>query len=195
MKTFILSLVILLLSFNNKSFAQESINVNDCKSGDVIFIKNPQLLNTQLGTEKIKFNCAGIIFLEKGFPMVYYAAEPLTKCALSDFIKISEDKKYSIKRLAEDDLLTEEAVNTMHIYATAKVGTPYDSKEELNTEDLYNAEFIWKIYKNCLGIYVCEAKDLSASGDKKHDVAHIASNSLAHKFVCIRDLYRSHCFE
>jgi hypothetical protein len=195
MKTLTFLLAILLLTLNNNILSQENINKDNCKSGDIVFIKNPAMVNTQLGNEKIKFNCAGVVFLEKGVPMVYYASEPLSKCSLTDFIKLSEDKRFSIKRIVENDLLTEEAINTMHVYATAKLGTPYDTKEELNTEDLYNAEFVWKIYKNCLGIYICEAKDLTASNDKKHDLAHITSNSLAHKFVCIRDLFKSPCFE
>jgi hypothetical protein len=194
MKTFRLSIIVLLFLFSYNSFSQEIISENNCQNGDVIFIKNPQLPNTQ-SADRNKFNCGGIIFIEKGSPMVYFASEPLKKCSFSEFIKISDGKKFTIKRLEESSLLTEEAVNTMHIFAAAKLDTPYDYKEELFSDALYNAEFIWKIYKTCLGIYISEAKDYTASGDSKKNYSHTAANSLSGKFVSIHDIYRSALFE
>lgn len=159
------------------------------QDGDIVFIKNTKMAAS--ANDKSKFNCAGVIFHEKGQTVVYYASQPLKKCTLDEFIAMSEDKKYSVKWLMDSSLLNEDVIKTMHTYATAKLGSPYDTKEDLSTEDFYNAEFIWKIYRSSLGIHLCEPKEVTASNGGKE----ISSNSLANKYVTIRDLYRSELLE
>ncbi|MCE3225757.1 MAG: uncharacterized protein K0S32_308 [Bacteroidetes bacterium] len=182
---FILGLLIVLLATG--AFAQEEINENNCLNGDVVFIKKSGFHNQHGTDEKSKYNFAGIIFWENGYPIVYFSDEPLKKCALSDFIKSSEGKKYDIKRLIDPALLTNETINTMQVFATAKLGSAYDAKEALNNEEFYNAEFVWTIYKTCLGVYLCEPKENgTASADKK-----FIGHGLANKHVSVRDIYRS----
>jgi hypothetical protein len=185
-------ITVICLSFNTVCRSQE-ISENTWQNGDIIFIKNLKMAGSA-ASDKSKFNCAGIIFKENGHAMVYYAGDPLKKCQISEFIAMSEDKKYSVKWLLESSLLTEEAVNSMHTFATAKLGTPYDSKENLNSEELYNAEFIWKIYRSALGIHVCEPKETGS--DKKQSPSEGASNNnFANKYVSVRDIYRSELLE
>lgn len=181
------------MGISHNSFSQD-INASDCKTGDVVFIKKSLPPSSQVN-EKAKFNCAGIIFVEKGKSMVYYADEPLKKCELNDFIKLSENSKYNIKRMVEANLLTEEAISTMKIFVNAKLGSAYDTKEELTSENFYNAEFIWKIYKNYLGVYVCEPKEVTASGSSSKNYSNGGGNSLANKYVSVNDIYKSEFFE
>jgi len=193
---FLLSL--LLLSVTCVLTAQ-SIDENNWQNGDIIFIKNAQMANSQSSNQTNKFNCVGIIFRENGHPMVYYGAEPLKKCAMAEFLNLAEGKKYSVKWLAEDGLITEQVLNTMRTYAQAKLGTPYDNNENLNNEELYNAEFVWKIYRSGLGVNICEpkVKELTASGDnnKKYDAEKDGSANLSNKFIGVMDLYKSELLE
>jgi hypothetical protein len=190
-------LLAILSLFDLPAFSQR--NVDNWQNGDIIFIKNTQMSRSQSSNEADKFNCAGIIFRDNNELFVYYASEPLKKLPLQEFINLSQNRKYSVKWLLESALITEDALKTMKTYANAKVGTPYDNSENLNTEDVYNAEFIWKIYKNSLGINLCEPhlKELTASGDNnsKFDPGKDNSPFLAKKFVSVMDLYRSELLE
>ncbi len=187
--TFILSFVFLLLS--NILFSQGEVNENNWQNGDIVFIKYPKMNSIATTSDKEKFNCMGIIFIENGHPMVYFAAnEPLKKISFHEFIELSVEKKYSVKWLNETGVMNDEAVKTMRSYSTAKLGTAYDTKESLNSEELYNAEFIWKIYKTCIGTYLCEAKEIGANANKKS-----SSKTLENKYVTEHDIYNSELLE
>ncbi|MCE3258402.1 MAG: peptidoglycan peptidase [Bacteroidetes bacterium] len=180
---FILGLLIVLLATG--AFAQESINENNCLNGDLVFIKKARFHSVYGTVEKNKFNFTGIIFWENGSPVVYYSDEPLKKCSLSEFIALSEHRQFDIKRLVDPSLLTNETVSTMQVFATAKLGTPYDGLEKLNNEELYNAEFVWMVYKTCLGLHLCEPRENeTASGSKNFPATSV-------KHVALRDIYKS----
>lgn len=166
-------------------YSQEPVAHEQWQDGDIVFIKNPKLPGAS--GDKGKFNCAGIIFHENKQLVVFYADEPLKKCSLDEFIALSEDKKYTVKWLSDSSMLTDEAIKTMHTFATAKLGTKYDTKEDLNSNEFYNAEFVWKIFRSSLGIHLCEPKELTASNDDKE----ISSSNLANKYVTVRDILKS----
>jgi hypothetical protein len=184
--------------FALQAFSQRNAD-NNWQNGDIIFIRNSQMSRTQSSNENDKFNCAGIIFRDNNELFVYYASEPVKKVKLQDFINLGQDRKYSVKWLMESALITEDVLKTMKTYANAKVGTPYDTDESLNSENVYNAEFIWKIYKNSLGINLCEPhlKELTASGDNntKFDPGKDKSPLLSKKFVSVMDIYKSELLE
>lgn len=185
-----------ILSLN---FSAQNVNENNWQNGDIIFIKNTQMSNSQSSNINEKFNCVGIIFKEDGHPMVYYASEPLKKLPLSEFLNYAEGRKYSIKWLSESDLMTEQTINTMLTYANAKLGTSYDNNENLNNEELYNAEFVWKIYRGSLGVKLSEpkSKELTASGDNndKFNAPKDATPNLSNKLVTVMDIYKSELLE
>jgi hypothetical protein len=195
MKAFKFIFCFLFLSISNISIAQTEVNENTWQNGDIIFIKNNQLANSQSSNNADKFNCVGVIFRENNHPMVYFGAEPLKKIPYSEFLNLAEGRKYSIKWLSESSLMTDEVINTMRTYATAKLGTPYDNNENLNNEELYNAEFVWKLYRGALGVNLCEPreKELTASGDnnKKFKPTKNKTSNLSNKFVSIMDIYKS----
>jgi hypothetical protein len=190
MKIYTTALSLLLLLLNLNSFSQE-VNENNWQNGDLVFIKDPKMANTLTSSNKEKFNCVGILFVEGGHPYVYYVSSgPLKKISFHEFIEQSESKKYSIKWLAESSVLTESAINTMHTFANAKIGTAFDAKENLNSEDLYSAEFVWKIYKSGTGTHLCEPKDMSGEPNNKS-----ANKKLENKYVSVRDIYKSELLE
>lgn len=192
MKKFTNFLSVLFLVISASAFSQ-GITENTWQNGDIIFIKNNQMPNTASAGDKKQFNCMGLILHEKdGHAYVYYVGDQLKKVRIDEFIQLAEDKKYSVKWLMENELVTEDVINTMRTFVTAKLGTPNDTNENLNSEELYNAEFIWKIYLSTLGVKLCEPKELTASGDPKKDVS---SQGFANKSVSVRDIYKSEILE
>jgi hypothetical protein len=173
-------------------FAQ-GIDENTWQDGDIIFIKHPSMPVTPVKGDKKNFNCAGIILHDGGHAYVYFVDDKLKKMQLDEFIALSEGKSYSVKWLMEKEIVTPEAIATMRTFCNAKMGTPKDVAENLNSDELYNAEFVWKIYTTTLGVKLCEPKELTASGDPKKDVSN--TSGYANKSVSVRDIYRSDIIE
>jgi len=171
------------------------------KDGDIIFIKNVSTKGKSLlPNGKSKYNFAGIIFIEKDGPTVYYSGEPFAKCSLPAFVNLSENKEFQIKHLTDEEMLSAKIVVAMHDYAVAKMGTSYDNQLNLNNEALYNAEFIWKIYQSALNLPLCiprEIKDYKVENPAALDFLKDAygDEKLNEKIVAIGDIYQSQFLE
>ncbi|MDO9001522.1 MAG: YiiX/YebB-like N1pC/P60 family cysteine hydrolase [Bacteroidota bacterium] len=165
------------------------------KDGDIIFIKTDKA-NSLLPNGNSKFNYAGVIFLEDEVPMVYYATEPLKKINIDEFKKMSLGGDFIIKRLIEQEVLTKDVIDRMRGWAKAKLGVHYDNKIKLNNDELYNAEFVWKIYKSCLGLPLSEPKEIKEykiedANAKEFLIDAFGEKVFEEKIVAIGDLYRS----
>jgi hypothetical protein len=165
-------------------------------NGDVVFIKNTSLKSGNLiPNGKTKYNYVGVIFIEEGIPMVYHAMEPISKTPIETFLNMSESRDFKIKRLNEQHLLNKEVVETMHTFAKAKLNSHYDGRLSLNNDELYNAEFVYKMYQQALGIKLSEPKALN---NLKNDPLALdflkeayGDEILNEKMVVLGDLYHS----
>lgn len=188
---------ILVLALVGVSFSQEENGkLKLIGNGDVIFIKNKKTNgNSLLPNGKTNFNYVGVVFVEDGVKMVYHATEPVSKCRLDEFIAMSEGNDYKIKRLYDASVLTDDVIKTMHTFAKAKLGNHYDNKLNLNNEDLYNAEFVYKMYQSGLGIMLVQPKPLSEyktdSGSLEFLKEAYGNEILTEKMIVIGDIYNS----
>src|SRR4051812_8004071 len=107
MKKIFYSITLFLCLLLNSSFSENPRH----KNGDLIFIVNPsgQGKAIQLAT-KSEFTHIDIIFIEDGKEMVYHAVEPVSKNTLQEFISMSSDGNYTIKRIKEQSLLSPDKV-------------------------------------------------------------------------------------
>lgn len=140
------------------------------KNGDLIFIVNPsgQGKAIQLAT-KSKFTHVGIIFIENGKEVVYHAVEPVSKNTLSEFIALSADGTYEIKRLKDQSLLSNKKIKNMRKEAISRLGVHYDMAFNWDDSELYCSEFVWKLYNHALNLSVGNLKPL-----KSFDLTHPA---------------------
>jgi hypothetical protein len=202
MKNPLFVLILSVFSFSNFANAQENKENEEYtdsvyKNGDIIFIKNRQLEgNNLIPTGKTKYTYTGIIFLEGEQPYVYFAAEPVKKLPLNEFLKFTVDNKHVIKRLIDQSLLTSDALATMKSFANAKLGQHYDNQLKLSNDELYNAEFVWKIYKSCVGLPLSMPKELQEykidqEVNKEFLTEIYGPAILTEKMVAIGDIYRS----
>ncbi|MBP9069937.1 MAG: YiiX family permuted papain-like enzyme [Bacteroidia bacterium] len=156
-------------AFHGTKFSKlKRSNGTALKSGDIIFIINPagQGKAIQLAT-KSKYTHVGIIFIEDGKTYVYHAVEPVSKSTLSDFIGMSEDGTYSIKRLKDQSLLTDKILKQMSSEANLKLGIHYDLGFNWSDEELYCSEYVWKLYDHALKIEIGKLRPL-----KEFDLSH-----------------------
>jgi uncharacterized protein YycO len=154
------------------SFSFERLEPNKLplKNGDLIFIINPsgQGKAIQLATHS-KYTHIGIVFIEDGKTMVYHAVEPVTKSSLEEFVAMSADKNYEVKRLKNQRMLTNQIITSMLIHAKKDIGKHYDLGFSWDDEKLYCSEYVWKIYKRTLNIEIGKLKPLN-SFDLNHPV-------------------------
>lgn len=166
------------------------------QNGDLIFIKNKKSGSSPIPNGKTKFNYVGVIFIENGKPMVYHATEPVSESSLNDFIdNLAEGREYKIRRLYEKELLNADAVATMRTFAKAKLQNHYDSKLTLNNDELYNAEFVYKMYQQCLGIPLTKPKTIESYNPDPTSLEFLkeayGNTILTEKMVVIGDIYNS----
>ncbi len=165
--------------------------------GDVVFITLPtQPSNVVMPLGKTNYNCMGVIFIENDKPVVYYTSSSLQKCDLAHFLKQSENGRYTIKRVSDTSLLSDEVVATMRVYASVKLGMPYDTKVSWQDEALYNTEFVWKLYKSCVGLPLCQPKAMKQLKTRQATlveamVQQMGEQVLNEKIVIIGDIYKS----
>lgn len=140
------------------------------KNGDLVFIVNPagQGKAIQLATHS-RFTHIGIVFIENGKEMVYHAVEPVSKNTLEEFIAMSADEHYEVRRLKDQSLLTDAVVSSMLKQARKELGKHYDMGFSWDDERLYCSEFVWKLYKRCLNLDIGSLKPL-----RSFDLSHPA---------------------
>ena len=158
------------LSFTAFHTGKKSKSDKPLKNGDIIFIVNPsgQGKAIQLAT-KSKYTHVGVIFIENGKEVVYHAVEPVTKSLLSDFVSMSANGKYEIRRLKDQSLLTPEVITKMQTDARSKLGIHYDLGFSWDDKEMYCSEYVWKIYNKALSITIGDLKPL-----KEFDLSHPA---------------------
>jgi hypothetical protein len=172
------------------------------RNGDLIFIVNPsgQGKSIQLAT-KSKFTHVGIIFIENGKAMVYHAVEPVSKDPVEEFIALSADGKYELKRLRLQEKLTAEVIDRMQAEANASLGLHYDLAFNWDDERLYCSEFVWKLYHKTLDVQIGAPRTLK-DFDLSHPVvkARLAERygkniPLGEKMISPGDMYESPLLE
>jgi hypothetical protein len=172
------------------------------KNGDIIFIVNPsgQGKAIQLAT-KSKFTHVGVVFIEDGKAMVYHAVEPVSKNTFKEFVSMSADGKYYIKRLKDQSVLTEEKVKAMLTEARSLLGKHYDLAFNWSDEEYYCSEFVWKLYDHAFHIPIGKLRPL-----KEFDLSHPAVKEkleqrygkkipLEEKMISPGDMYESELLE
>lgn len=138
-------------------------NQTPYKNGDLVFIVNPsgQGKAIQLATRS-RFTHVGIIFIEDGKAMVYHAVEPVSKNTLAEFIGMSADGHYEIKRLKDQALLTPSVIKSMLSEARSKLGIHYDLFFNWDDTELYCSEFVWKLYDHSLHLAIGKLEPLKS---------------------------------
>ena len=158
-KTFmILGIIILLLALPFSPIMTEMITaqtdpIEEVKEGDVIFqtSQSQQSPLIQIATRSSISHC-GIIVMKNGKPYVLETLKTLVITPLDKFIARGKDGKYWLKRSGKENIKIEYG---------SYLGKPYDLAFKFDNDKFYCSELIYDIYKNQLGIELCEPKKVS----------------------------------
>ena len=153
----ILGIIILLLALPFSSMVTEMITaqtdpIEEVKEGDVIFqtSQSRQSPLIQIATRS-KISHCGIVVMKNGEPYVLETLKTLVLTPLDDFIARGEGKKYWLKRSAKENI---------KIQYAGYLGKPYDLAFKFDNDKFYCSELIYVIYKEQLGIELCEPKQV-----------------------------------
>ena len=154
----IVGIIILLLALPFSSMMTEMITaqtdpIEEVKEGDVIFqtSQSQQSPLIQIATRSRISHC-GIIVMKNGKPYVLETLKTLVITPLDKFIARGEGGKYWLKRSNKENI---------KIKYGSYLGKPYDLAFKFDNGKFYCSELIYDIYKNQLGIELCEPKNVS----------------------------------
>ena len=124
--------------------------VKEVREGDVIFqtSQSQQSPLIQIATRSNISHC-GIIVMKNGKPYVLETLKTLTLTPLDKFIARGKGGEYWLKRSKKENI---------KIKYGSYLGKPYDLAFKFDNGKFYCSELIYDIYKNQLGIELCEPK-------------------------------------
>lgn len=127
--------------------------VQDVREGDVIFQTSPSKQSPliQIATRS-KISHCGIIVMKNEKPYVLETLETLVVTPLDKFIARGKDGKYWLKRSEKENV---------RIKYKNYLGKPYDKAFKFNNGKFYCSELVYDVYKNQLGIELCEPRKVA----------------------------------
>ena len=153
----ILGIILLILALPFTSMVTETLTaqtepIEEVKEGDVIFqtSQSQQSPLIQIATRS-KISHCGIIVMKNGKPYVLETLKTLVVTPLDKFIARGEDGKYWLKRSKKENI---------KIKYGNYLGKPYDLAFKFDNGKFYCSELIYDIYKNQLGIELCQPKKI-----------------------------------
>ena len=157
-RLFVLGIIIVILILPFGSMLTETITaqsepIEEVREGDVIFqtSQSQQSPLIQIATRS-KISHCGIIVMKNGKPYVLETLKTLVVTPLDKFIARGEGGKYWLKRSNKENI---------KIKYGSYLGKPYDLAFKFDNGKFYCSELIYDIYKNQLGIELCEPKKVS----------------------------------
>lgn len=141
------------------------------RSGDIIFQETSSDQSAAIrAATKSRYSHVGIIYLQKGRPVVYEAVQPVRIAALKAFLSRSVGGHYVVKRLKNADAkLSPEVLGRMEREGRRHLGKNYDWEFAWSDTRIYCSELVWKIYKYGAGIELAPTKKL-----REFDLSHPA---------------------
>jgi hypothetical protein len=154
-----LGIILLLIVSPFYSMVPETItaqteSVKEVREGDVIFqtSQSQQSPLIQIVTRS-KISHCGIIVMRNGKPYVLETLKTLVITPLDKFTARGEGGKYWLKRSKKENI---------KIKYDSYLGKPYDLAFKFDNGKFYCSELVYDIYKNQLGIELCEPKKVDA---------------------------------
>ena len=154
----IIGILLLIIALPFSSMVMETMTaqtdpVKEVREGDVIFqtSQSQQSPLIQIATRS-KISHCGIIVMKDGEPYVLETLKTLVITPLDKFIARGKGGRYWLKR---------SNIENIKIKYDSYLGKPYDLAFKFDNDKFYCSELIYDIYKNQLGIELCEPKKVS----------------------------------
>ena len=120
----------------------------ELRDGDIVFqySGSAQCPAIAQATHSPYSHC-GIVFIEKGDPIVWEAIGPVQKTPYSEWVAHGEKHHVVVKRLKDPSPLSVAHIAAMKAEGEKEMGRPYDIWFDMDEERIYCSELVWKIYQ------------------------------------------------
>ena len=144
------------------------------KDGDIIFNVQKTSIND---TSKLIFNHCGVIVHNNNNVYVFETNKNAQFVPLKKFIASGFNGHFLVKRLTNSDSVFSE-VKLEKLRETIKMlrGKKNDMFFEWTDKNMYNAELVWKIYKQSTNISLCELKKIGDYNLKGSNAQYFLKN-------------------
>ena len=148
----LVAIAIPLRSWFIEPLSAQDTPITDVREGDVIFqtSQSSQSPLIQIGTRSHITHC-GIVVVKDGKPYVLETLKTLVLTPLDKFVARGKGGKYWLKRSDKENI----KIDYAHY-----LGKPYDLAFRFDNNTYYCSELVYDIYKNQLGIELCEPKQV-----------------------------------
>lgn len=154
--------------------SSELVQNQTLKDGDIIF--NVQKINHN-DTSKLIFNHCGIIIHNNNNVFVFETGKNAQFVPLKKFIASGFNGHFLVKRLTNSDsVFSEVKLNKFRETIKMLRGKKNDMFFEWTDKNMYNAELVWKIYKQSTNISLCEPVSISELNLKSANAQYFLKN-------------------
>lgn len=192
-------ILILLLTACNSS---NEFDPKELKDGDIIFqVSEGEQSPLFWILNKSSYTRIGVISLVRGKPYVLGVADVVRLLPLNEWLERGGNGKFIIKRLIDDDPITEENIKTMQQTIRPFLGKPYDKYYRWDDKSFYPAELVWKVYLGSFRVELTPAQkmdDLLVNYDNaREELSQIPkyTMNLNDKIVTIQGILKSKLLE
>lgn len=157
------------------------------KSGDIIFQETPgqQADVIKLATRS-SWTHVGVVLIHDGKVQVLEAVQPVRFTSLAAFLKRSVNGNYQVMRLKDASALDNIPAEKTSQWIKKQLNKPYDKQFRWSDNKLYCSELVWKIYRDLVGIELCQPRKL---GNYHLDHPHIKT-LIKHRYGSLAKLPR-----
>jgi hypothetical protein len=135
------------IALNNK---MDKTDFHHLKTGDLLFQK---VIKVDSLSSDSNYNNIGIAFIDGENYALLETKDQVQYVSIRQWAENGNHNNYVAKRLRNaDSLLTNSGIKDLRIEARNKIMKKYDNSTDWSDDKMYNAELIWKIYKQALNI-------------------------------------------
>jgi hypothetical protein len=134
------------------------LTLSGLRDGDVIFQESSSAQSVMVrALTDSRWTHLGVIFQEKGGPVVLEAVSPVKKTPLRSWIARGRGGTYVVKRLRDAATrLSPDVVDELRKTGNAWLGRPYDLRFRWDDQSLYCSELVYKLFERAAGIRIGE---------------------------------------
>lgn len=164
-QAFLFHFLFLLLSVRASSTEHDAAAkaAYDLQNGDIVFQEGDDMQSQAVkAATHSRWSHVGIVFFEDDVPWVLEAIQPVQRTPLAHFIARSPASFYAMRLKNAAKLINNKSLTQAKDYAKLQIGKPYDAHFRWSDEQIYCSELVWKLYKNSLGVELCQPRKLGS---------------------------------
>jgi len=156
-----------LITSNQK---RDKADFNHLKTGDLVFqIVTNDSLNKASKYLDTTYNNIGIVFIDGQNYSLLETKNKVQYVSLRQWIENGSNEHYTVKRLKNaKNLITGDVIQKLRSEVRNNILKEFDTSYDWSDDKMYNAELVWKIYKQSLNVKLGELDTVQVDSTLKY---------------------------